>query len=398
DGGEDRRTGAAGERIPGERGMWTSWWFWPLVAVCTADQFRDTAVRLMQGTPVIDGHNDLPWQLLKLFNNQLQDPRANLTSLAHTHTNIPKLKAGFVGAQFWSAYTPCDTQNKDAVKRTLEQIDVIHRMCQLYPETFLCVTDSAGIRQAFREGKVASLVGVEGGHSIDSSLGVLRALYHLGMRYLTLTHTCNTPWADNWLVDTGEDKARSQGLSLFGQPLKGLLTPGQCPSPHLDFPGGRQKPQKVAPVIFSHSSAYSVCQHRRNVPDDVLQLVKRTGSLVMVNFYNDYVSCRAEANLSQVAGLKDVSKYPDLAAELLRRQWTEAEVKGALANNLLRVFEAVEQASSHTQPPGEEPIPLDQLEASCRTSYGYSGAPSLHLQPGALLASLALLVLCLCPL
>ncbi|XP_067574258.1 dipeptidase 1 isoform X2 [Pseudorca crassidens] len=341
--GEDTRTGAAGERIPGDRAMWASWWFWPLVAVCTADQFRNTAERIMQGTPVIDGHNDLPWQLLKLFNNQLQDPRANLTSLAHTHTNIPKLRAGFVGAQFWSAYTPCDTQNKDAVKRTLEQIDVIHRMCQLYPETFLCVTDSTGIRRAFREGKVASLVGVEGGHSIDSSLGVLRALYHLGMRYLTLTHSCNTPWADNWLVDTGEDEARSQGLSLFGQ--------------------------------------------------------KETGSLVMVNFYSDYVSCRAEANLSQVAdhldhikkvagagavglggdydgvsrlpsGLEDVSKYPDLAAELLRRQWTEAEVKGVLADNLLRVFEAVEQVSGPQSPRRRPPPALRQ-------------AADLHLSPGA---------------
>uniref|UniRef100_A0A8D1PRW9 Dipeptidase n=1 Tax=Sus scrofa TaxID=9823 RepID=A0A8D1PRW9_PIG len=473
--------------------MWTSWWLWPLVAVCAADQFRDLAVRIMQDTPVIDGHNDLPWQLLNLFNNQLQDPGANLSSLAHTHTNIPKLKAGFVGGQFWSAYVPCDTQNRDAVKRTLEQIDVIQRMCQAYPETFACVTSStgaswlpallggarrghraacgsrvaprpldswvplpsrallAGIRQAFREGKVASLVGVEGGHSIDSSLGVLRALYHLGMRYMTLTHSCNTPWADNWLVDTGDDKAQSQGLSHFGQSVvKEMNRLGvMIDLAHVSVATMRAALKlSQAPVIFSHSSAYSLCPHRRNVPDDVLQLVKETGSLVMVNFYNDYVSCSAKANLSQVAdhldhikkvagaaavgfggdydgvsrvplGLEDVSKYPDLVAELLRRQWTEAEVRGALADNLLRVFEAVEQvrgacppppspllppqggqptpvcpqASNHAQVPGEEPIPLGQLEASCRTNYGYSAAPSLHLPPGSLLASLVPLLL-----
>ncbi|NP_999273.1 dipeptidase 1 precursor [Sus scrofa] len=405
--------------------MWTSWWLWPLVAVCAADQFRDLAVRIMQDTPVIDGHNDLPWQLLNLFNNQLQDPGANLSSLAHTHTNIPKLKAGFVGGQFWSAYVPCDTQNRDAVKRTLEQIDVIQRMCQAYPETFACVTSSTGIRQAFREGKVASLVGVEGGHSIDSSLGVLRALYHLGMRYMTLTHSCNTPWADNWLVDTGDDKAQSQGLSHFGQSVvKEMNRLGvMIDLAHVSVATMRAALKlSQAPVIFSHSSAYSLCPHRRNVPDDVLQLVKETGSLVMVNFYNDYVSCSAKANLSQVAdhldhikkvagaaavgfggdydgvsrvpsGLEDVSKYPDLVAELLRRQWTEAEVRGALADNLLRVFEAVEQASNHAQVPGEEPIPLGQLEASCRTNYGYSAAPSLHLPPGSLLASLVPLLL-----
>lgn len=370
-------------------------------------------------------HNDLPWQLLKLFNNQLQDPEANLSSLAHTHTNIPKLKAGFVGGQFWSAYVPCDTQNRDAVKRTLEQIDVIQRMCQAYPETFACVTSSTGIRQAFQEGKVASLVGVEGGHSIDSSLGVLRALYHLGMRYMTLTHSCNTPWADNWLVDTGDDKAQSQGLSHFGQSVvKEMNRLGvMIDLAHVSVATMRAALKlSQAPVIFSHSSAYSLCPHRRNVPDDVLQLVKETGSLVMVNFYNDYVSCSAKANLSQVAdhldhikkvagaaavgfggdydgvsrvpsGLEDVSKYPDLVAELLRRQWTEAEVRGALADNLLRVFEAVEQASNHAQVPGEEPIPLGQLEASCRTNYGYSAAPSLHLPPGSLLASLVPLLL-----
>nr|XP_019596080.1 PREDICTED: dipeptidase 1 isoform X2 [Rhinolophus sinicus] len=416
------------KQAPGDCVMWTSWWLLPLVAVCTADRFREEAERIMRSTPVIDGHNDLPWQLLTKFNNRLLDQRANLTSLAHTETSIPKLKAGFVGGQFWSAYTPCNTQNKDAVRRTLEQIDVIHRMCQMYPETFMCVTDSQGIRQAFQEGKVASLVGVEGGHSIDSSLGVLRALYHLGMRYLTLTHSCNTPWADNWLVDTGDDVAQSQGLSPFGQSVvREMNRLGVI----VDLAHVSLATMKAvlrlskAPVIFSHSSAYALCAHRRNVPDDVLRLVNQTGSLVMVNFYNDYVSCAPEATLSQVAdhldhikavagagavgfggdfdgvsrlpsGLEDVSKYPDLVAELLRRQWTETEVRGALADNLLRVFEAVEQASNHAQSPEEEPIPLDKLEASCRTKYGYSEAPSLHQQPGALLASLAPLLLSLC--
>uniref|UniRef100_A0A096N813 Dipeptidase n=1 Tax=Papio anubis TaxID=9555 RepID=A0A096N813_PAPAN len=355
--------------------MWTRWWLWPLVAVCTADFFRDEAERIMRDSPVIDGHNDLPWQLLRMFNNRLQDARANLTTLADTHTNIPKLRAGFVGGQFWSVYTPCDTQNQDAVRRTLEQIDVVHRMCQMYPETFLYVTSSAGIRQAFQEGKVASLIGVEGGHSIDSSLGVLRALYQLGMRYLTLTHNCNTPWADNWLVDTGDSKPQSQGLSPFGQRVvKELNRLGVLIDlAHVSVATMKATLQlSRAPVIFSHSSAYSVCASRRNVPDDVLRLVKQTDSLVMVNFYNNYISCTNKANLSQVAdhldhikevagaravgfggdfdgvprvpeGLEDVSKYPDLIAELLRRNWTEAEVKGALANNLLRVFEAVEQ-------------------------------------------------------
>lgn len=408
--------------------MWTSGWLWALVAVCAADQLRKEAERIMQETPVIDGHNDLPWQLLNNFNNELQKEKANLTILAGTHTNIPKLRAGFVGGQFWSAYVPCDTQNKDAVKRTLEQIDVIHRMCQMYPETFMCVTDSKGIRQAFQERKVASLVGVEGGHSIDSSLGVLRALYHLGMRYLTLTHSCNTPWASNWLVDTGDDKAQERGLSSFGQSvvreLNRLGVIIDLAHVSVDTMNATLRLSK-APVIFSHSSAYELCKHRRNVPDDILRLVKETGSLVMVNFFNDYVACKAEATLSQVAdhldhikkvagagavgfggdfdgvsrlpsGLEDVSKYPDLVAELLRRQWTEVEIKGALADNLLRVFEAVEQASNHRAAPEEEPIPEEMLDYSCRTHYGYSEASSLHHRPWALLASLAtLLSLCL---
>uniref|UniRef100_A0A2K6TN46 Dipeptidase n=1 Tax=Saimiri boliviensis boliviensis TaxID=39432 RepID=A0A2K6TN46_SAIBB len=450
--GQHRGTEQQGRQVPGDFTMWTGWWLWPLVTVCTADFFRDEAERIMRDTPVIDGHNDLPWKLLDMFNNRLQDERANLSTLAGTHTNIPKLRAGFVGGQFWSVYTPCDTQNKDTVRRTLEQIDVVQRMCQMYPDTFLCVTSSEGIQNAFREGKVASLIGVEGGHSIDSSLGVLRALYQLGMRYLTLTHSCNTPWADNWLVDTGDSDAYSQGLSPFGQRVvKELNRLGvMIDLAHVSVATMKDTLRlSRAPVIFSHSSAYSLCTSRRNVPDDVLQLVKERESLVMVNFYNNYVSCTNKATLFQVAdhldhikkvagagavgfggdfdgvprlpeGLEDVSKYPDLIAELLRRNWTEAEVRGALAGNLLRVFKAVEevrmgrspelplllsagrlpthvcpQVRDLTQAPEEEPIPWDELEGSCRTKYGYSGAPSLYHRQGLLLASLAPLLLCL---
>ncbi|XP_056318122.1 dipeptidase 1 [Danio aesculapii] len=373
-----------------------------------ADELMERALKLMGETPLIDGHNDLPWQMRNLFNNQLND--VDLHRLNSTHTNIEKIKHGRLSAQFWAAYVPCDTQNKDAVRQTLEQIDVIHRMCDKYPDDFKFAASSQDIMDAFEQNKTASLIGVEGGHSIDSSLGTLRTMYQLGVRYLTLTHSCNTPWADNWLMDTESNPVSNIGLSEFGkQVIWEMNRIGML----IDLSHVSEKVMNQvldiskAPVIFSHSSAYSICKHKRNVPDDVLVKVKLNRGIVMVNFYNDYVTCNEHATLSDVAdhfdhikkvadasiigfggdydgvprvpvGLEDVSKYPDLVVELLRRGWSDNEIKDALGGNLLRVFRDVEivRDSQRNTKPDDKPIPLKEVQNPCRTDYGYSDKSS----------------------
>ncbi|XP_007887533.1 dipeptidase 1 [Callorhinchus milii] len=381
--------------------MWISVFLFCLFTLTSADEFNVRAKELMKKHPLIDGHNDLPWQLLKRFHNQLN--KVDLNTFNETHTNIPKLKLGHVGGQFWAAFTPCDTQYKDAVRQTLDQIDVIHRMCKKYPETFTFAETSADIRTAFKNKKVASLIGVEGGHSIDSSMATLRLFYSLGVRYMTLTHSCNTPWADCWKVNTGAVEAENNGLSDFGKKIiKEMNHLGMI----VDLAHVSVKTMSdalevsEAPIIFSHSSAYALCKHERNVPDNILKIVKEKKGVVMVNFYNTYVTCSDNANLSDVAdhfdyiknvagyeavgfggdydgvnrlptGLEDVSFYPDLVAELLRRNWTDMEVQAALGENLLRVFEAVENVRNELLV-DDTPISYDKVQNPCRTSYGYS--------------------------
>jgi membrane dipeptidase len=247
----------------------------------------DEALAVHRAALLIDGHNDLPYALREkdgpgFRNIDIAKPQPKL------HTDIARLRKGNVGAQFWSAYVPADTAKKGiAVRMTLEQIDIIHELCRRYPDTFEMAYGTGDIRRIRRAGKIASLIGVEGGHSIDNSLGVLRDYYRLGVRYMTLTHSESLDWADS-----ATDAPKAHGLSPFGEEVVlemnrlGMLVDLSHVSPQT-----MKAALKVtkAPVIFSHSSARGIADHPRNVPDDVLKLVKANNGVVMVNFFSGFI-------------------------------------------------------------------------------------------------------------
>jgi len=252
----------------------------------------DRARELMRLSPVFDGHNDLPWELREQSGYDLDrlDP---LEPLASTQTDFPRLRAGGVGAQFWSVFVPSSMPGSAAVTATLEQIDVVRRLCARHPSSFRWCTRAAEIEKAMDRDVVASLAGMEGGQSIDSSLAALRMMYELGARYMTLTHNDNVPWADS-----ATDVPRIGGLSLFGEAVVeemnrlGMLVDLSHVSPDT-MRHALQVAQ--APVIFSHSSARALCDHVRCVPDDVLRSLPENGGLCMVTFVPQFVSeaCRA---------------------------------------------------------------------------------------------------------
>ena len=242
---------------------------------------------LLRRVPLVDGHNDLPWAIRAGFGS---DPvLAALTRpVRETQTDLPRLSEGGVAAQFWSVYVPGTLTGDAAVTAVLEQIDIVHRMIQAYPEHLELALTAADVQRAFAAGKIASLLGAEGGHSIASSLGVLRALYGLGVRYMTLTHNSNVGWADS-ATDTPE----AGGLTDFGRAVVremqriGMLVDLSHVAPStmrdaLDVAG--------APLIFSHSSARALCDHPRNVPDEVLARLAVNGGVCMVTFVPAFVS------------------------------------------------------------------------------------------------------------
>jgi len=244
---------------------------------------------LLERFPVFDGHNDLAWAL-----RERGGPDPALTDLRQPlpvlHTDVPRLRQGGVGAQFWSVYVPAQLQAEAAVATTLEQIDLVRQLATRHPDAIELAGTAADVARIMAAGRVASLLGAEGGHSIACSLGVLRALYELGVRYLTLTHNVNVPWADS-----ATDKPAAGGLTAFGREVVremqrlGMLVDlshvaATTMTDALDV--------AEAPVIFSHSSARAVCDHPRNVPDEVLARLPASGGLCMITFVPAFVAQR----------------------------------------------------------------------------------------------------------
>jgi membrane dipeptidase len=264
----------------------------PALAVSQVGPERKTIVvselarRIHRTAPVVDGHNDLPWALRQAGGSLTQ------TDISHSqpklHTDIPRLRSGGVGAQFWSVYVPTSTMRQSsALSTTLEQIELVKRIVNHYPDVFELALNTQDIDRIRAQGKIASMIGVEGGHSIENSLAVLRQLYTQGARYMTLTHSTSLDWADSC-----SDESKCGGLSPFGEEVVremnrlGMLVDIS----HVSADCMRHTLRVAkAPVIFSHSSARAIAGHPRNVPDDVLRTTKENGGVVMINFFNDFI-------------------------------------------------------------------------------------------------------------
>ncbi|MCX5603970.1 dipeptidase [Streptomyces phaeochromogenes] len=373
----------------------------------------EEANELLRDFPVVDGHNDLPWALREQVRYDIGARDIAADQSAHLHTDLARLRAGGVGAQFWSVYVRSDLPG--AVTATLEQIDCVRQLIARYPADLRAALTAADMETARGEGRIASLMGAEGGHSIDNSLATLRGLYELGVRYMTLTHNDNIAWADS-----ATDKPSVGGLSAFGREVVremnhlGMLVDLS----HVAATTMRDAlDTSVAPVIFSHSSSRAICDHPRNIPDDVLERLPANGGVAMVTFVPKFVLQAAvdwtaaadenmreqgfhhldttaeamkvhrlfeESNPRPVAtvptvadhldhmrevagvdhigiggdydgtaftpdGLDDVSGYPNLIAELLDRGWSSTDLAKLTWQNAVRVLGAAEDVAREEQ-------------------------------------------------
>ncbi|WP_037910352.1 dipeptidase [Actinacidiphila yeochonensis] len=268
------------------------------------DPLLTRARDLLAAHPVVDGHNDLPWALRAQVAYDLDRFDLTADQSDRAHTDLPRLRAGGVGAQFWSVYVSIELKGADAVTAVLEQIDVVRRMTARYPADFALATTADAMEAARASGRIASLMGAEGGHSIDDSLAVLRCLYDLGVRYMTLTHNANTAWADS-----ATDEPVHGGLSPFGEEVvREMNRLGMLVDLSHVSPDTMRHALRVAqaPVLFSHSSARAVCDHPRNIPDDVLAALPGNGGVAMATFVPKFVlpeavewTRRADANMRE---------------------------------------------------------------------------------------------------
>jgi len=262
-------------------------------AQMTADSdedHRQQAIEILERVPLFDGHNDTPYQYRNRVGYKFGELDFYDTSQLENpmHTDIPRLKAGHVGAQWWSVYVPAGIPEDEAVKRTMEQIDFVYRMAERYPDEFEMAFTADDVERIFDDGKIASLIGMEGGHSIANSLAVLRSFHRLGARYMTITHSRTLDWAD-----AAGDDPMHDGLTEFGEEvIHEMNRLGMLVDISHVTPATMKDAISVsdAPVMFSHSNARAISGHPRNVPDDVLQMLPEKDGLVMVTFVQSFTS------------------------------------------------------------------------------------------------------------
>jgi membrane dipeptidase len=274
--------------------------------------------KILRQCPLIDGHNDVPWQYHKRSNDMSTiNLRADTSGLeSPMATDIPRLRTGCLGGQFWSVYVPATLQGPAAVQAVIEQIDVVHQLVARYPDTFELALSAADVERIHHQSKIASLIGMEGGHSINNSLAVLRMTYALGARYMTLTHTKNNAWADSATA-----QPEHHGLTPFGgDVVREMNRLGMLVDLSHVSPETMRAALKIslAPIIFSHSSALALCGHPRNVPDDVLKLTAANGGVVMIAFLPAFLteSERADSEAWDKEQERLQALFPDNEAKL----------------------------------------------------------------------------------